>query len=241
MKKSNIFLILAVAIQAVNIKSDLNMLVPFLPGDKTEVVNFADTIEKRLKSLEADKVNLVTKEQIAARIESLNNEIVSLREKNRYSTSYEQQDFLQKKISIYNQKYQILIELDQVQQQCVNILDEHIKLLLEYKDDPDFKNLKVPLKAYYTFDDLQELSARRFEYEERLASLEEKKQANLVDLNNRKKAQVIVTQEYKERKKQQEDFASKLRKGSSSGSKMHLQDQGVLLDEQEKLWAIKKS
>ncbi|MCL4361465.1 mechanosensitive ion channel [Candidatus Dependentiae bacterium] len=222
--------------------NSLGSLGPFIPEKGIQPQNvLANSIQNQLKGLEDDKKNLINKEQISKRLDLISSQIISVKDKLRFAVGT-QQDFLQKKLSILNQQYQTSIELEQSLNQVLSVIDEHTKLLNEYKEDPEFKKFKIPAKAYYLFnEELQELAKKRFEHEEKITNFEEKKQNILVDLNNRKKAQSILIQEYKEKRRQQEEFATKSSRYASYETQgFSLREQGELLDDQEKLLSFKK-
>lgn len=142
----------------------------------------------------------------------------------------QEQDFLNKKISLVAQDYQILTEIERVWQQYKAVLDEHSKILQEYKNDPDFSKLKVPTKAAYGFEEFEELGRRLFSIKSRLTDLEKSRAAAYDDLHKRKKSRAMLEEEYQEKVRQQEDFA---RAGSEEGA-AHVQN-AELIDLQKRL------
>lgn len=71
--------------------------------------------------------------------------------------------FLNEKYSLQNAIYQALEDIVATQQQIRRSLDDHIKALTSFIDDPNFTQTRLPQKASYTFPELQEFSRRVME------------------------------------------------------------------------------
>ncbi len=186
------------------------------------------SIEKQLSVLQKEKEEasaIQRTQDLPARA----NEQRSLRAKFA-KASPQDQEFLNKKISLVAQDYQILTEIERVWQQYKTILDEHIKILQEYKNDPEFSKLKVPAKAAYGFEEFEELGRRLFSIRTRLADLEKSRAAAYDDLSKRKKSRAMLEEEYQEKVRQQEDFA----RAESTEGQTHVQN-AELIDLQKRL------
>lgn len=144
-------------------------------------------------------------------------------------------EFLNRKLSLLSQEYQVLAELEQVQQQLVNGLDTQIKAMQEYASDETFEALKVPVKAYYDFEDVQGLAQETVGAKALLVDAEKNKLAALDDINKRKKSAVLLAAEYKEKKKLQESFTVK------SKNEREPAQQGELLDVEVRLAELRKN
>jgi len=141
-----------------------------------------------------------------------------------------------KKLSLITQDYHVLSEIEQVQQQQRTLVEDRIKLLEEYKEDPEFTKLQIAIKASYSFDEFEELGRRVLYTKSRLSELEKSRIAAYDDLNKRKKARTALEEEYQEKKKQQEDFSRvELAEDNTRA------EQGEIIDLQKKLLDDKKA
>jgi small-conductance mechanosensitive channel len=144
-------------------------------------------------------------------------------------------ELLNKKISLLMQDYQIISEIESVRSHHKLLLQDHSKLLAEYKDDPEFLKLKIPVKASYGFDEFEERGYRLFSVKTRLAELEKSRAAAYEDIVKRKKARAVIEEEYQEKTRQQEAFS---RGAETTEGNRHTQ--GELIDLQKQLLNDKK-
>lgn len=229
---------------AFNMKADLPLgsLTNLLNFDQFEQVKtFTAAIEKEVEVLEKKKIEQKSAyENYKAELEKVNNGISSLKDSSKNLTGTDL-EFFNKQILLTNQISQLISEIEQTEQQILDIIDSNIKLLKEYKDDPEFKakNLKVPYKSIYSIDDLQKISDILVQYENEIKLLEERLKKSSLDLENNKKAFLALTAEYEEKKREQKEFKVKDNQGESI-SKFTLKQQGELLDTQEKLLGYKR-
>ncbi|MFA6066768.1 MAG: mechanosensitive ion channel domain-containing protein [Candidatus Babeliaceae bacterium] len=201
--------------------------------------SYTSGYEKQLQILEKEKVDQAAHDQIKGNIEKISAEIAAVKEKMK-NVSGRELDLLNKKFSDISQSYQLLTETEHLQQQLIALTEQHIKLLQEYKADPDFKNFKTPVKTTTTYTDFQQVSGKIFDHKLRLTELEKNKKSTAYDLNKRKKAASSAQDDYREKKKQQEDFNLINKKTETKGEKFSFKEQGELLDEQVKLSLIRK-
>ena len=74
----------------------------------------------------------------------------------------------------------------------------------------------------------------------RLKELEKNQKSANYDFNKRKKSAALALEDYKDKKKQQEDFNITHKKSDGASEKFTFHEQGEILDEQVKLALIKK-
>lgn len=192
------------------------------------------SVEKQLQALEKEKEEFSKGQQRAQEIAARGAELKSLRAKMAKVTGPEQ-EFLNKKISLIAQDQQVLSEIEHVRQQYKALLNEHSKLLQDYKSDPEFSKLKVPVKAAYGFEEFEELGRRMFSIRSRLSALEKSRASAYDDMNKRKKARTVLEEEYQEKARQQEDFSH-----SEAADGMNHAQNAELIDLQKRLITDKK-
>ncbi len=244
-KKYNIGIgsILFITIAAYNVC--LGGFIPFLETLKLEKSRepqqklFTGTVEDQVRLLEQDFRVLheqFARDDIKTQLENTNKEIELLKTQ---IQAQPHDEFLHNKLSLTNQLYQVLIEAQQAQQEVITLVEQHIKILKESLEDPQFKRLRLELKTYYSFNDLQEASKRLLEYQERLRQVDEKNKNVLLDIANRKKTLQVLDAELKEKQRQREELAANHVNRAQSGF-THIQ-QGELLDAQLKLLNAKRA
>lgn len=218
----------------------------FFGLDKLEQTNsFTSQVEKEIDILTKRKIE--QEEAYAthkADLEQFQNILNNLKEKLTKAKG-DDAEFINLQITTYNQLIQAVNELELVHQSIINTVDTHIKLLQEYKIDPEFKSKSfyLPNKSIYSIEDLQKASNYLLQIDSELKSLEERLKKTSLDLENRKKTQLLSRQEYEEKKKEQRELKTKdsaNAKDDSTKSKFTLAQEGELLDVQERLLRFKK-
>ncbi len=129
----------------------------------------------------------------------------------------------------------VLSETEQVQNQSYAFINEHSKLLQEFKNDPEFKKLSIPLKTTYSFDEFEELGRRLLSTKTKLQELEKTHKAALFNLRKREKELASLDGEHKEKVKQQEEAFQ------TSKESLTKAQQGELLDAHQQLFTDKKA
>ena len=208
-----------------------NGLVGIQPQAQLLSIN---SIEKQLAALEREKAESGKIPSEAAELAARSAELKVLRAQLAQTTGTEH-EFLNKKISLITQDYQILSEIEHARQQYNILLEEHLKQLYEYKSDPDFSKLSIQVKAFYSFDEFEEFGRRLLSIKTRLADLEKSRIAAYDDAHKRKRARAMLEEDYQEKTRQQEEFV----RAQSLGGMSHEQ-QGELIDLQKRLIADKK-
>ncbi len=204
--------------------------------------SFLDSINKQITALKKEQTDKKAKNNSTFLLEKTEQKISSLKEKLKTASSGEKQ-IITKKIAILNAQTQpLLLELQQTFTQLDTLLEKNILAHQEYRDDPDYKAIRPQKKSYYTFEDLQLIDTLIITSEKKLALCEEKKKNIESDSLNKKKNLDTLNEEYKLKKKEQEEFAHKALQltASNSFSLAHARQEGDLLDIQENFLDIKK-
>lgn len=239
---SSILLVLSILF---SYNSSLNALGPLQGLLKIEGVNelastFEDKIEKQLKILQENKQEIPLPAYYKEKLEAISNEINVVKDSLKNVKEDKPDTFLQEKLSILSQQYQVVSELEQLSDQVVTTINDHMRLLCEYRKDPTFssKNLRLETKALYSFEEAQKLHNLILDFENELKELEEKQKKIVSDLANRKRALTLTQQEQAEKKKQQEGFVEKTTTTDNQG--FTAQQQAELIDEQAELLDYKE-
>lgn len=194
---------------------------------------FIHSVDKQLNNLSTEKDALTkAQQQTRTTIQSLDRLKATKKTNNTKSTD---QASANKILSIVMQDQLVLSETEQVQNQNQSFINEHIKLLHEFKDDPEFKKLSIPVKTTYSFDEFEELGRRLSSTKTKLQELEKTRAAALYNLRKREKELVSLDAEYKEKIKQQEELFQ------SSHETISKAQQGELLDAHQQLYTDKKA
>ena len=85
-------------------------------------------------------------------------------------------EFVNQELLLANKTVQVLTEIVQTSQENKEVIDAHIKLLQEYKADPEFKNkgFQAEQKSIYSIDDFQKANTLLLSYENDYKTLEER-------------------------------------------------------------------
>ena len=150
-------------------------------------------------------------------------------------------DFLNTKLSLLNELYQILFNLQFLYKGLITTIEQHIKVLEDYLKDSDFKSFEPQVHAFYTFEDLEEYNKKVSDQELRLDTLTKKKADALADLDNSKKKLTAVTKSFQEKKKEQDEFSDKgLSEEKVKDNSLSFKQKGELLDIEYKLLTYEK-
>lgn len=142
--------------------------------------------------------------------------------------------FLNKKIASLEQTCQTLAEFIQVCQQVAITIDQHIKILEEYKD-PSFHTKEIVSQGS-SFEKLKERERRTIDLQTRLAELEKQKISNSDDLVRRKKALAMLEEEYKEKERQHAEIKNE----KQDQNDLSINEKNELFAEQKRLFEYKK-
>lgn len=117
--------------------------------------------------------------------------------------------FYNKILSILNENYQTLFNLQFFRKELISIIEQHISVLENYLKDYDLKTLNLKVQSFYTFDDLQDNTKKITVQEDKLNHLVEQKNETSIDLENAKRKMGSITKEYEEKVKEQLEFSNK--------------------------------
>lgn len=244
LKFNLLFVLLSFLIQ-INLNASLEQLGKLLNLDQinledlTQNKTFSTQLDKeieilkKIKSEQSDLFNLRKKE-----IENLKIEIDKFKEKEKEKIE-KQDEFSIKYLMILNQSSQTLSEINQVYQQIVNLIDTNIKILQEFKNDPEFKakNLKIPFKSIYSIEDIQKLNDLMLQYDTKIINIEEKIKKASSDLEQLKKSLNLAKQEHEDKKKEQKEFKSE----ENNNLEFTITEKAQILDAEENLLLYKKN
>jgi small-conductance mechanosensitive channel len=206
---------------------------------------FVSHLEREIDVLQKSKLEQEEEAHVyKVEFEVAQSVVNALRERSKKVSDVEL-DFVNAQLVLANQTMQALTEIDQSFQYIINTIDSHIKLLQDYKQDPDFKNkhLAAGPKSLYTLDDLQKITYRTLLFDEEIKTFEERLKKTSLDLENRKKTQALARQEYEEKRKELREFKNRDESKNFEGigrQTFTVQQQAELLDGQERLLRYRK-
>ncbi len=205
--------------------------------------SFTKQVEKNIEDLQRKRVEITGQQGVyKADFEGIQKKIASLKERAQRAKNSEW-EYLQQESVLANRAAQVLAELGQTCQNVKETLDAHIKLLQEYKADPDFKNkgFAPEQKSIYSVEDFQKINRIVLKYKDELKSLEERLKKAAADYDTLKKNQTLARQEYEEKKREQKELKTKdVNEERPERKKMTLKQRGALLDAEELLLRLKK-
>ena len=152
-------------------------------------------------------------------------------------------EYVNQELAIATKTAQVLSEITQVYQDLKGTIDAHIKLLTDYKADPEFKNkgYQPEQKSIYSIDDFQKINTIILAHEAELKNLEDRLKKIAGDYDTLKRNQHLARQEYEEKKKEQRELKSKeIPEERPERKKLSLKQRGELLDAEERLLGFKK-
>lgn len=149
------------------------------------------------QQIESDDVLRIQLEEVDAQIALLKVDVMEGETDERQS----------KKLTVLNELYQVLKDLQKIRAQIVTILEDHITLLTSYLDDSDFTKFKKEHKfkdyiVYYSFNDLQYLDKAIVDQEQRVALLGKQERNTHTELSHRKQSAGAAIQAYKQKQEE---------------------------------------
>lgn len=142
-------------------------------------------------------------------------------------------EFLNKKLTVLNDRYQVIKNIQQSHEQLVAIIDEYIELLQDYLKDPNLKNyrksLKVEQRDSYSLEDLQFLTQLNIDKTKNIAQLQEQEKNIDTEIENRKRTS---TASAKKKKEEQETSGSLTIKAAHKAELLKLDEQ-LIIDKNE--------
>lgn len=205
--------------------------------------SFQKTVEKNIEELQKRKAEATTQQNVVkALLDKTQKSIGSFKERAQRVRGTEQEAVTQE-LALANKKAQVLTETVQVFQDLKRTLDAHIKLLQEYKADPEFKNkgFQPEQKSIYSIDDFQKINGVLLSYQDELTSLEDRLKKITAEYDTLKKNQALARQELDEKRREQRELKTRdVTEERPERKKMTLKQRGELLDAEEQLLAARK-
>lgn len=146
--------------------------------------------------------------------------------------------FLNNKLALLNEWYQILKDIPIEWEKAVGHIDSNIKQLTEYLDDPNQQQYKDELlkgKMIYSFEEFQQLHQQLVNQEKRVSDLDQKLKNALIGLEGRKQAAAATIEVHKRKQREFEQ------RGKPKGSLVFdAQQRDELWNIEEQLFKDKK-
>ncbi len=212
-----------------------------LPGSGEHL--FVSVVENRQKQL--DKV-LREREQLAKVKQESERELQLLADETKsqidlVSKSIEAEpsnEFLKQKLALLNESYQVFKDISRDRQRVIGLLDELIRSLKEFLDDPDFdkfrKEQRLGERLFYSFEYLQSLYSLILDKEKNTSLLSDQEKHALSEFDSRKRVTAATNEAYKDKKLQIESGKY------AGGETIDLQQRNDLIRLEERLYSYKK-
>ncbi len=115
-------------------------------------------------------------------------------------------DFLKQKQLLLTELYQIFRDLLRDRERTLLFLDEFIRFLKDFLENPDFNNFKKEYRLgerlFYSFDDLQRLYNLILDQEKKVHVLSDEEKHGIAELDTRKRTASTTKETYKAKKEQ---------------------------------------
>ena len=192
-------------------------------NDKKELIAFGvlGKLEKQLNDLKIVKEKLESetptfKEDIKKKISDVIPEIKAVNTQLRQKPTDTQ--FLNNKLTLLNETYQTLKDIQSSRKQKLSLIDTHIKRLEDYLKDTKqkefIKEYRIEIKLY-SFNDLQNLHQMILNKEKKVESLNQQLKNAQVELENREQTANTAKEGYEKKEKELEDFIKKPEKATT--------------------------
>jgi potassium efflux system protein len=216
---------------------------PLYAEKQPEVFHTAhlSAIDKQLKIVERDTQEIAPQVSRAhAKLDVISADLATIKKEIERSRGALER-YLKKKYAIINQKYQEAQEIEQEYAALQDVLKQRRAILEEDKADPEFISVRLPIRASYTFADLEEVGRRINETKNKITEFERLRISATDDLTKRKKALSAVEDEIRERQRQYDSFASgEPVKGDFGIEGYTTREQGEILDLLTEQYALKR-
>lgn len=186
-------------------------LLPGKPSEQKKI--FTTDVESKQEALEIfqqekNKLERESKDFLAvlsADLEETRNQIVLTQELLRKDSENE---LLKRKLALLNELYHLLKEIQQLWEQQISSLNQLIKQITDYLNDPEFLSYRKQIigakEKNPTFDDLQEIYQLILELDKRVDNLTEQEKNAATELENRKRSAEATIETFDKKKKEQE-------------------------------------
>ncbi len=138
---------------------------------------------------------------------------------------------------VVNKTALVLSDLVQVYHDIQVLLQEHMKALEEYKEDPEFSKKGLPLeqKSIYSIEDFQRIMSIVLRYDSELNNLTERREKISADILALKKNLELSKQSLAEKKQEQKELKEQKPEPLPGRQKFTLKQQGAILDAEDRL------
>jgi small-conductance mechanosensitive channel len=205
--------------------------------------SFLEHLNKQINGLKKELEERRQQQTNKDRLTATTQEIATLKEKVKELPSAEKTRVTKRLHFLTAIIYPLLLDYEKVLEHLEATLEANIQAHQEYRDDPEYKAIRLPKKSYYLFEDLQMIDTAMIIAQDKLAAYEEKKKAIELDGVHCKKNLATVTQEYGAKKKEQEEFLVRMGRiaAQDSTALAHARREAELIDSQEFHLGLKKS
>lgn len=236
MKRMKIFLFCLVSGATIHAGSFSPFASLFMSSKPQEasLATHADLAKKQRERLEKE-FELLESPEHRTRLEQARADSAIFTAKSQKATRRDK-SFSEQKLSLHNQYYQLLNEIDGARQQLRLIIEQHLDLLKKIANDPEFKNGTAPVKTSYSLGDLD--SEKLLTLKTRLADFEKLKLTTAEDVAKRRRALSALIEELRVREQDREEFAQSRREEESNG--MTRLQRAELLDDQARVFNAKR-
>lgn len=225
MKNKIIFITLILLVNSVSSADFFS----FFKKDKESksVIVSSDLAEKKhqLESLKEEKNNLESSLQesvvsLQSEADKINSKILEL-ESSLKKHDIEDKKFLNEQLNTSRDILQSINDTVFFKKQSLQLLDQQIKLVQEFINNPDFSGLKIETQSYYSFETLELLNQKILNYEENLARLQDEKTTIEAEVESRKKDLTNIEKDLKNAAIQQKQFTTNTKRTSDLDSKQN--------------------
>ena len=140
----------------------LSPLVSFFEKEWETPQTFSQHIDHDIEVLKKQRGEVEKNQaRIKAQLDEVQKKISSYRERAQRVRGVEL-DYVNQQLALTNKTIQVLNELKQLYQNFTGIYDDHIKLLQQYKQDPECRacGFLVEPKSIYSIDDYQKIKVQ---------------------------------------------------------------------------------
>jgi len=147
-------------------------------------------------------------------------------------------EFLKQKLVLLNESFQVFKDIIRERDRLISLLDELMKALREFLDDPDFaafkKEQRLGERLFYSFEDVQRLYNLILDQEKKVDLLGEQEKHAVTEFDNRKRLAAATKEAYREKK-------SLIEAGKFVGDEtVNLNQRNELIKLEERLYNYKK-
>lgn len=151
-------------------------------------------------------------------------------------------ELVKRKLSVLDDLYQTLKDQQRAREQLLAILDDLIKLLTDYLDDPNFisyrKKQQLRDRVYYTFEDLLELQEKIMTQERSVMQYADQERSSAAELESRNKGFQNSENSYKKERDQIQAQLADLQDNEKAKREVGLLQS--ILELHERVFTIKK-